>query len=130
MDLRTALRGIKLLVGCYLGISVLALVAIVWFRDDPALVTDTVWVRGTIVVATALLMLTFAAGTARGGRGAYLRLRIASAVMVVAIAVLVALPGFLPVWMRIEQTVCGVLLLGVVVLVNGKRLRSSFATRG
>jgi hypothetical protein len=47
--------------------------------------------------------------------------------MVVAIAVLVALPGFLPVWMRIEQGVCGLALLGVVFIANGGHLRSLFA---
>jgi hypothetical protein len=67
-------------------------------------------------------------GTARGRRRAYLRLRIASALMVVSIAALVALPGLLPAWMRIEQSVCGLLLAGVVVIANGKRLRSMFAT--
>jgi hypothetical protein len=74
-------------------------------------------------------MLAFAAGTARGRRRAYLRLRIASGLMVVAIAVLVALPGFLPVWMRTEQGVCGLVLLGVVVIANGRHLRSVFAAR-
>jgi hypothetical protein len=33
------------------------------------------------------------------------------------------------VWLRIEQAVCGLLLLGVAVLVNGRELRSRFAAR-
>ncbi len=49
--------------------------------------------------------------------------------MLVAIAVIVALPGAFPVWLRVEQAVCGLLLAGVVVLVNGRHLRSLFATR-
>jgi len=123
----TAFRGMKVLVGCYFVLSVLTLVAAYVLRDDPGMVTDTVWVRGVIVAVTSLLMVTFVAGTARGRRPAYLRLRITSAVMVVAIAVLISLPGFLPVWMRIEQGVCGLLLLGVVLIVNGRYLRSLFA---
>ncbi|GAA1313896.1 hypothetical protein Psi02_64630 [Planotetraspora silvatica] len=126
---RTAFRTVKLLVGGYVAISVLTLVAVYLLRDDAGLVTDTVWVRGGIVVLSSLLMLAFATGTTRGRRRAYLRLRIASGVMVVAIAVLVALPGFLPMWMRIEQTVCGLLLVCVVAIVNGRHLRSLFATR-
>ena len=96
-------------------------------RDDAAEVNAAVWTRGVIVVASALLTLTFTVRAARGSRRAYLRLRIASAVMVVAIAVILALPGTFPLWMRIEQGVCGLLLLGVVVVVNGRRLRASFA---
>jgi hypothetical protein len=119
-----AFRALKVLVGGYFVLSVLTLVAAVPLSGVPGAVTDTVWVRGVIVAATSLLMLSFVRGTARGSRGAHLRLRIASAVMVVAIVVLVALPGVLPLWMRIEQGVCGLILLGVVALANGRRLRS------
>lgn len=125
----TAFRGTKILVGCYIVISVLTLVVAYLLRNDHGMVNDTVWLRGEIVVVTSLLMFTFALGAARGRRRAYLRLRIASAIMLVAIAVLISLPGFLPVWMRIEQGVCGLLLLGIVLIVNGKHLRSLFATK-
>jgi hypothetical protein len=47
--------------------------------------------------------------------------------MTVAIAVIVALPGLIPLWMKVEQSVCGLLLLGVVVTVNGRHVRSLFA---
>ncbi|MEW9528221.1 hypothetical protein [Microbispora sp. NPDC049125] len=124
---RASFRTMKILVGCYIVLSVLTLVAAYVLRDDPRMVTDTVWVRGVIVAASSLLMFSFVAGTARGRGRAYLRLRIASALMVVAITVLVALPGFLPVWMRIEQGVCGLALLGVVLIANGGHLRSLFA---
>ncbi|HUR04690.1 MAG TPA: hypothetical protein VM347_19250 [Nonomuraea sp.] len=127
----TAFRRMRVLVGCYFVLSVLTLVAAYVLRDDPGMVTDTVWVRGVIVAVTSSLMFAFVVGTTRGRRRAYLRLRITSAVMVVAIAILIALPGFLPMWMRTEQGVCGLLLLGVVLIVNGGHLRSMFAaTRG
>jgi hypothetical protein len=51
-----ALRVVKRLVGIYLGISVLTMVAVVLLRNNASLVTVTVWVRGIIVVVTALLM--------------------------------------------------------------------------
>ena len=104
-------------------------VAIVLLRNNTTIVTPAVWVRGTIVVASALLTTSFAAQMARGSSGGYLRLRLVSAIMLVAIAVIIALPGTFPLWMKIEQGVCGLLLLGVVVIVNGKHLRSAFATR-
>ncbi|GHO56665.1 hypothetical protein [Ktedonobacter robiniae] len=126
---QTAFRNVKLLVGCYLGLSMLTLVAIVLLRDNTAIVTPAVWVRGTIVVASALLTTFFAAQMARGSRGGYLRLRLVSAIMLVAIVVIIALPGTFPLWMKIEQGVCGLLLLGVVGVVNSKHLRSTFTTR-
>lgn len=122
-------QRVKLLIGGYLGISVLTLVAVVLLRDNTDIVTPAVWVRGTIVVASALLTTLFTVQMARGSRGGYLRLRLVSAIMLVAIAVIIALPGTFPLWMKIEQGVCGLLLLAVVVIVNGKHLRSTFATR-
>jgi hypothetical protein len=126
---QSALHNIKLLVGCYLGLSVLTLIAIVLLRDNPAIVTPAVWIRGTIVAASALLTTTFATQMARGSRRGYLRLRLVSAIMLVAIVVIIALPDPFPLWLKIEQGVCGLLLLGVVVFANGKYLRSAFATR-
>jgi hypothetical protein len=122
-------RGIRLLLGGYLGVSVLTLVAIVLLRNESAVVNNAVWVRGTVVVASALVMSAIARRAAGGSRRAYLRLRVASAIIVVAIAVIIALPGTFPLWMKIEQGVCGLLLLGVVVQVNGRDLRSSFAAQ-
>jgi hypothetical protein len=126
---RTAFRSVKLLVGCYLGLSVLTLVAIVLLRNNTAIVTPAVWIRGTIVAASALLTASFAVQMARGSNRGYLRLRIVSGIMLVAIVVIMALPGIFPLWMKIEQGVCGLFLLGVVVVINGKHLRSAFATR-
>ena len=125
----TAFRSTKLLVGAYLTVSVLTFVAIILLRNDTAAVNDAVWVRGTIVVLSALLTFLFTRGAARGSRRMYLRLRIVSAAMVVAIAVIISLPGTFPLWLKIEQGICGLLLIGVVALVNGKQVRSSFATQ-
>ncbi|SFH47589.1 hypothetical protein [Amycolatopsis regifaucium] len=125
---RAAFRWIKVLVSCYLGLSVLALIVAYFWRDRPDLVTDVVWVRGEGVLIASVVLFLFVVGAARGRRGAYLRLRIASAAMVVAIAVLVSIPGFLPAWMRIEQGLCGLVLIGVAVIANGSHLRSLFAS--
>jgi hypothetical protein len=124
---QAAFRSVKALVGCYAGLSVLTLAAIVVLRNHTSDVNSAVWTRGVIVVASALLTFAFTVRAAGGSRRAYLRLRIVSAVMVVAIAVIIALPGPFPLWMKIEQGVCGLLLLGVVLVVNGTHLRSLFA---
>jgi hypothetical protein len=119
-------RSVKTLVGAYLALSVLTLVAIVLLRHHASIVTPAVWVRGTIVVASALLMTAFTVRAARGSSRAYLRLRLVSAIMVVAIVAIVSLPGTFPVWLKIEQAGCGLLLIGVVVIVNRGHVRSSF----
>ena len=124
---RSALRAAKLLVGAYLGVSLLTLVAIVLMRNRPAEVNDAVWVRGTIVSASALLSFLFAVRAARGSRGALRRLRIISAVMVVAIVAIIVVPGTFPLWMKIDQGACGLLLLTVAVLVNARHVRTAFA---
>lgn len=107
----------------------LTLVVIVVLRNHAAVVNSAVWTHGIIVAVSALLLFTFTARAAGGSRRAYLRLRIASAVMVVAIAVIIALPGTFPLWTKIEQGVCGLLLIGVVAIVNGRHPRSLFAAK-
>jgi hypothetical protein len=89
---------VRLLVGAYLGLSALTLVAIVLLRDNTAMVTTPGWVRGSIVVASALLTTVFTEQMARGSRGGYRRVRLVSAIMVAAIVVIIALPGPFPLW--------------------------------
>jgi hypothetical protein len=125
MTFRTA----KMLVGAYVVLSVLTLAAIVVLRNHPDLVTDAVWVRATIVVLSSLLTLLFTRQAANGSRRGYLRLRLVSAIMLVAIVVIVALPGAFPVWLRLEQAVCGLLLLGVVIDINSSGVRAAFAAK-
>ncbi|HZX07543.1 hypothetical protein [Kribbella sp.] len=122
----SALRSVQLLVTGYVAISVLTLVAIIALRNHSSVVNAAVWVRGTIVVGSSLLTFLFARSAAKGSHRGYLRLRIVSAVMLVAIAVIIALPGTFPLWMKGEQAVCGLLLLGVTLVVNSKHLRSVF----
>jgi hypothetical protein len=126
---RGTLRTVTAIVGTYLGISVLTLVAIILLRNNPAVVTIAVWIRGSLVVASAALMFAFALRAATGAPRAFLRVRLISAIMLVAIVVIIALPGTFPLWLKLEQAVCGALLLVVVILVNSKRMRAHFATR-
>jgi hypothetical protein len=123
-----AFRTTKTLVAGYLGLSVLTLIAVALLRDHPAIVNAAVWLRAVAVVAGAALMLLFTVRAANGRGRAYLRLRLVSAIMVVAIVLIIVLPGAFPVWLKIEQGVCGLILLGVVLVVNGKPMRSVFAT--
>ncbi|WP_019631900.1 hypothetical protein [Actinomadura atramentaria] len=122
-----ALRATKLLTASYLALSVLTVAAVAALRDHHAIVDDAVWTRGVLVAVGSALTFRFAVRAARGVRAAYRRLRITSAVMLAAVVVIVALPGLFPVWFRVEQAACGLLLLGIVAFVNGGRLRARFA---
>lgn len=124
-----AFRKIKPLLAGYLGISVLAVAATALMRHNSAEVNSAVWTHGIIVAASALVAFTLAIVAARGSRGAYLRLRIISVVTVAAIAVIIALPGSFPVWMKAEQGVAGLFMIAVAVLVNGSHMRSLFAAK-
>ncbi|AEA25377.1 hypothetical protein ACFQ34_30430 [Pseudonocardia benzenivorans] len=122
---RTAVR----LATAYLVLSVAGVVAIVLLRNDPAAVTPAVWIRGVIVAASAVLTFAFARRAAAGSRRALLRLRLVTAIMVVAIVVVVAVPGAFPVWLKIEQVVCGVLLLGIAMIADVPGVRQTLDRR-
>ncbi|MFJ9282536.1 hypothetical protein HS99_0016180 [Kitasatospora aureofaciens] len=126
-DTRRAFRTVRRLVLAYLGVSALTLVAAFALRDHTDLITPAVWVRGTIVLAGAAVALLLTVRAARGSRGAFRRLRVVSGAMLVAIAAIIAVPGVFPVWMKIEQGFCGLALLGVAVVLNGRQLRALFA---
>jgi hypothetical protein len=100
-------------------ITVVVLAALQWMLPGQA--GTTAWIRGCIVAASSILMLVFAGRAAAGDRRALLRWRIVVVVMIVAIGVIVSISGFIPVWMRLEQVLCGIMLIGVAVLILRRR---------
>ncbi|MFE3877522.1 hypothetical protein ACFXPX_24405 [Kitasatospora sp. NPDC059146] len=128
-DTRRVFRTVRHLVLVYLGLSALTMLAAFALRSHTDLITPSVWVRGTIVLVSAAVTLLLTVRAARGSRGAFRRLRIISGVMLVAIAAIIAVPGVFPVWMKIEQGLCGLALAGAAVLLNGRQLRTLFAAR-
>ena len=127
---RRSFRTVQVLGWSYLGLSVLALVAIFLLRHDSAEVNDTAWIRGIIVAATGVLLIVFIERMTGGSREAHRRLRFISIGVPIGIAVIVAIPGMLPLWMRLEQGACGLLMIGVALVVNGRHLRGLFAQEG
>jgi hypothetical protein len=121
------LRAIRVLISCYVGLSALTLVVAVLLGGDHDLVPDSVWVRGVVVLASSVLLAVFAARAARGSRSAWRRVWLISAIMTVAIVVIVAIPGVFPVWMKLEQVACGALLVSVFALARSRVLRTAFA---
>ncbi|MEV6923576.1 hypothetical protein AB0M46_03530 [Dactylosporangium sp. NPDC051485] len=105
----------------YLLLSLATLAVIVALRHNAAVVNAAVWIRGSIVVASAAVTNILAL------RGDVRRLRIISIVMVIAITVIVAVPGPFPLWLKIEQVACGLLLVGVAATLPRKARRAGTA---
>jgi hypothetical protein len=125
-----AFRRLTLLVVAYVVLSVLTVGVVALLRNHPAQVNSTVWTRDSIVAGVSLITLSMTLLAARGSRGAWWRLRIVSAAQIVAIVVIIAVPGAVPLWVKLEQGVCGVILLGIAGIANGRVMRDVFSRRG
>lgn len=123
---QSAFRTVRLLVWSYVSLNLAAIAALIALKNNPEQATTEAWVHGVIVAATALLMLSFAIRAMRGSRTNHLRFRITSAIMLVAIAVIIAIPGGFPVWMKIQEGVGGLLLLGIAVIINRTTFKAAF----
>ena len=123
---RGAFRRIKVVFGGYLVLSLLTVLAAFILRNDAAVMSRSVWIRGSVALASAIILLLSALSAARGSAQAFLRVRVISAIAVVPIVLVITIPDLIPVWMKIEQGICGVLLIGVVAMVNGRHLREAF----
>lgn len=123
---RSTFFTVKVLVNIYLCIRLVTLPVLYAIRNNPKLATQDAWVHGIIVGATALLTAYFMIQFTRGSRRGYLRLRIISAIMLLAIVIIIAIPGLFPLWMKITECVCGLLMLGIALIINDKYVRSIF----
>lgn len=118
------LHTVVKLLTAFLVISLCTVAAVVLMRHHPDLVTPAVWIRTPLVAASAAVLLLLARRAAAGHRGSFRRLRIISMVVLAAIVGVVAWPGAFPAWLRVEQAVCGVFMLSVVVRTNQRVVRS------
>lgn len=128
-DAREKLRAAEVLLGGYAAVSVLTLLAIVVFGGNPAVVTDAVWIRGSIIAVASLVTCALGVSMARGSRSNYRRVRIIASAQAVAVIVIESVPGSFPVWFKIANGVCGVLLVIVVLLTSARTVRATFADR-
>lgn len=124
MARRAAFRPVLVLLWSFVGLSA-CMVAFLGVLSAVGVGVDTaVWVRCSIVLGSAIVLLMFGVGAARGSRNALLRLRIVAPIVVAAVVVIVSIPGFLPDWVRVEQAVCGALVLPVAIIANLPRTRA------
>jgi hypothetical protein len=126
---RSAFRPIIVLATLFLGVSAAMIVFLAGLVATRTNVDVAVWIRCSLVLGSAVLLLVFATRAANGSRSSWIRLRIVSPIVVVAVIVIVAIPGLLPGWVRVEQAVCGLLVLPIAILANIPRLGRLFPRR-
>jgi peptidoglycan/LPS O-acetylase OafA/YrhL len=126
---RALLRRVRLCTGAYLAVSLAAVAVLVLHRYDHVAGDASAWTHAIIVAATALGSFSASIVAGRGGRGAFIRLRVMSVVLVVAVLVIAVLPGGFPLWMKVAEAVGAALMAVVAVTVNGSTLRTHFARR-
>jgi len=125
-DMQKIRTTIATLVGGYIAISFGAIVALYIMRTNTQFASKEAWVHGIIIAVTAIIMGILTRLTTKGNARSYLRLRITTFILLIAIIVTTAIPDDFPLWMKVEQVASGLLLLGVVVLLNHGKTRASF----
>lgn len=123
---RAAFRPVLLLSGAFVAVSAAMIAFLGVASATGAGFESAIWIRCSLVLASAAVLLAIAVSAARGSRNAWIRLRIISPIILLAVIVIVSIPGFLPDWVRVEQAVCGLLLLPVAILVNLPRMGALF----
>jgi hypothetical protein len=114
---RAVFRPVFAFVTAFLAMSVAMIAFIAVLAVFGVGVDSAVWIRGSFVVASGIVLLAIARAAVRGSRSALIRLRIIMPVVLAAVIVIVSIPGLLPDWARVEQAVCGALMLPAVVAV-------------
>ncbi|HEY1721746.1 MAG TPA: hypothetical protein VGG27_10905 [Magnetospirillaceae bacterium] len=120
--LHNALRPVIALQLANLAICVTLLATAGVLSDVP----PPVWVRGTIMLIVAILMVLFGVKMRRGRRWAYIRARWIAVAGTIGFFAIAILPGPFPVWMRIEQGVQALLFLALAWLLTRPRVRAFF----
>ncbi|MFF0266949.1 hypothetical protein [Kribbella sp. NPDC004536] len=128
-EVREKLRIARTLLGGYAVVSVLTLLAIVVFSGNHDIVTSAVWIRGSVLAVASLVTFALGVSMANGSRSSYRRVQIITLAQVVAVLVIESLPGTFPAWFKMENGVCGTLLLIVFLVTLARPVRAAFSTR-
>lgn len=114
---RSRARPVGTLIGVYVAVVVLTLVALVALAAEgsPAATSDA-WVHAVIVAGFAVLLPLRWRAVGRGAPGALRAVGVIAAVLAVVNLVEAFLPGLFPAWMRIEMVGIAVLMAVVAFL--------------
>ena len=117
---------VKILVAAYGALSVVVLATVAVLAISGQTVTSFMWGRSAGVLASAAVTYWLTVLAARGARWAYLRVRVISIVMPVAIVAVDLIPGICPTWFAMMQAVCALAVAAAAFVVNGSGLRAAF----
>ncbi|HEX4220896.1 MAG TPA: hypothetical protein VHZ97_00890 [Pseudonocardiaceae bacterium] len=143
----SALRLVLILMFVNLGLSLLTTIFVLIFHNsvidyeiahihlgpDASLeqtrqvLMTALWSRlvGSVVVSVVYVWRTFS--LRRGSRGAYVRLYYVAIIGLIGIAYLIFVSVQYPVWMRIEQILQAVVLIGLLIAVSRPAVRNRYA---
>ncbi|MEV6041079.1 hypothetical protein AB0L65_58955 [Nonomuraea sp. NPDC052116] len=117
---------VKILVAAYGALSVVVLATVAVLAISGQTVTSFMWGRSAGVLASAAVTYWLTVLAARGTRWAYLRVRVISIAMPVAIVAVDMIPGICPMWFAAMQAVCALPIAAAGFVVNGSALRAAF----
>ena len=123
---RRAFGKAKILVAAYGALSAAVLITVVILAITGHTVTSFMWGRSAGVLASAAVTYWLTVLASRGARWAYLRVRVISIIMPIAIIAIDLIPGVLPPWFAVMQAVCALAIAATAFIVNGSRLRAAF----
>ncbi|WP_158883362.1 hypothetical protein [Amycolatopsis anabasis] len=123
---RTRLGKVQKFVLAYGALAVVVLIAVVLLSIAGKEVTSFMWGRTGGVLASAVATYWLTVLAARGSRSAFLRVRVISVVVPIAIIAIDLIPGALPPWFIALQIAGALTLAPAAFIVNGSGLRAAF----
>jgi hypothetical protein len=124
--IRRAFGKAKILVAAYGALSAAVLITVVILAITERTVTSFMWGRSAGVLASAAVTYWLTVLASRGAQWAYLRVRIISIIMPIAIIAIDMIPGALPPWFVMMQATCALAIAATAFVVNGPGPRAAF----
>ncbi|MEU5241516.1 hypothetical protein ACH4UR_20020 [Streptomyces lydicus] len=123
---RRTFRKVKILAAAYAALSAAVLLTVAVLASTGHTVTSFMWGRSGGILASAAVVCWMTVLASRGARWAYLRVRVLSVVMPIAIVTVDLIPGVCPLWFALAQATCALPLAAAAFLSNGAELRATF----
>ncbi|MFE0381439.1 hypothetical protein ACFW1M_39090 [Streptomyces inhibens] len=121
-----AFGKVKFLVAAYGALSAAVLITVVVLAITGHEVTSFMWGRSAGVLASAAVTYWLTVRASRGARWAYLRVRLISVIVPIAIVAIDMIPGALPPWFVMMQVACALTIGATAFPLNGSGLRAAF----
>ncbi|MEU4232491.1 hypothetical protein AB0F17_50035 [Nonomuraea sp. NPDC026600] len=121
-----AFGKVKKFVAAYGALSVAVLIVVVILSVTGREVTSFMWGRTGGMFASAVVTYWLTVLASRGARWAYVRVRIISVIVPIAIIAIDGIPGALPPWFVAMQIAGALTLVPAAFIVNRSELRAAF----